>query len=62
VERVPDPSDRRAKLVRASARGPEGHPIAGEVVAEIERDWTAKLGEAKLRRPRALLERAHVTR
>src|ERR1700754_4596723 len=39
VKRVPDPGDRRAKLVRATARGSEVYAIAREVVAEIEADW-----------------------
>jgi DNA-binding MarR family transcriptional regulator len=56
VERVPDPGDRRAKLVRATARGRELYRIARRVVAEIEQQWTERLGEAKMRRLRALLE------
>ena len=35
------PSDRRAKLVRATPRGAElGYAIAREFVAETERAWT----------------------
>ena len=56
VERVPDPADRRAKLVRATARGGEVYAIAREVVAELEAEWTRLLGEAKMRRLRGLLE------
>ena len=56
VERVPDPGDRRAKLVRATARGRELYAVAREVVAEIEDEWTARLGERKMRRLRGLLE------
>ncbi|HEY1276076.1 MAG TPA: MarR family transcriptional regulator [Thermoleophilaceae bacterium] len=56
VERVPDPSDRRAKLVRATARGKELYAIAREVVAELEAEWTRRLGRAKMRDLRALLE------
>jgi DNA-binding MarR family transcriptional regulator len=56
VERVPDPDDRRAKLVRATARGQEIYAIAREFVAETEREWTERLGEQKMRRLRALLE------
>ena len=56
VERVPDPGDRRAKLVRATARGGEVYAIAREVVAELERDWTRRLGKAKMRQLRSLLE------
>jgi DNA-binding MarR family transcriptional regulator len=55
VERVPDPSDRRAKLVRATPRGQEIYAIAREVVADIERDWTERLGAAKMRTLRELL-------
>jgi DNA-binding MarR family transcriptional regulator len=56
VERVPDPGDRRAKLVRATARGKEVFAIAREVVAEIEREWTARLGASEIRRLRELLQ------
>jgi DNA-binding MarR family transcriptional regulator len=56
VERVPDPSDRRAKLVRATPRGRQLYAIAREVVAEIEEEWTRRLGPAKMRRLRELLE------
>ena len=56
VERVPDPSDRRAKLVRATPRGKQLYAIAREVVAEIEEEWTRRLGPAKMRRLRELLE------
>ena len=56
VERVPDPTDRRAKLVRATARGREVYAIARQVVAELEEDWTRRLGPTKMRRLRRLLE------
>lgn len=56
VERIPDPSDRRAKLVRATPRGEELYVIAREVVAEIEAEWTTRLGKTKMRQLRDLLE------
>ena len=56
VERVPDPGDGRAKLVRATARGDEVYAIAREFVAEVEQRWAERMGEAKMRRLRALLE------
>jgi DNA-binding MarR family transcriptional regulator len=56
VERVLDPSDRRAKLVRATPRGKQLYAIAREVVAEIEAEWTRRLGRAKMRQLRELLE------
>src|SRR5918998_4003416 len=49
VERVPDPDDRRAKLVRATRKGGEVYAIAREFVAELEARWTARLGEEKMR-------------
>ncbi len=56
VERVPDPSDRRAKLVRATPRGKHLYAIARDVVAEIEAEWTRRLGKTKMRQLRELLE------
>jgi DNA-binding MarR family transcriptional regulator len=56
VERVPDPSDRRAKLVRATPRGKQLYAIARDVVAEIEADWTKRLGRIKMRQLRELLQ------
>jgi DNA-binding MarR family transcriptional regulator len=55
VERVPDPGDGRAKLVRATARGSEVYAIARQFVAEIEQQWTERLGKAKMRQLRELL-------
>ncbi len=55
VERVPDPADRRAKLVRATDRGGEVYAIARDAVAELEREWTGILGERKMRRLAELL-------
>jgi DNA-binding MarR family transcriptional regulator len=56
VERVPDPLDRRAKLVRATARGQEVYAIARVFVADIEAEWTDKLGERKIATLRKLLK------
>lgn len=55
VERVPDPADRRAKLVRPTARGREIYALAREFVVDMEAEWTAKLGERKIRTLRELL-------
>lgn len=55
VERVPDPSDRRAKLVRATARGGEVYALAREFVAKSEAEWERKLGKRNLDQLRALL-------
>ena len=56
VERVPDPADRRARLVRATARGAEVYAIAREVVAELEQRLAARLGPERFTQLRELLE------
>jgi DNA-binding MarR family transcriptional regulator len=61
VERVPDPADRRAKLVRPTARGEEVYEIAREFVIEMEAEWTAQLGERKMRTLRKLLKELNDT-
>jgi DNA-binding MarR family transcriptional regulator len=44
VERAPDPTDARARLVRIAARGARAIPVAAAVVAEVEAEWSAHLG------------------
>src|SRR5215211_6405715 len=39
VQRVPDPSDRRAKLVRFTERGWAVHETAPAIALELEADW-----------------------
>ena len=56
VERVPDPQDRRAKLVKATARGQDVYAIAREFVSDVEAEWTEKLGERKIETLRRLLK------
>jgi DNA-binding MarR family transcriptional regulator len=56
VERIPDPGDRRAKLVRATARGRDVYAVAREAIAEIEREWTERIGARKMQQLRSLLE------
>ena len=56
VERVADPRDRRAKLVRATDRGREVFAVARELVEEVDARLGERLGEAKLRQLRLLLQ------
>jgi DNA-binding MarR family transcriptional regulator len=55
VERVPDPSDRRARLVCVAARGREAIPVAGAAVAEAEAVWEAHLGARRMAQLRRTL-------
>ena len=45
VERVPDPTDRRAKVVRLTARGQTVEETVRTVIGQIEADWAARLGQ-----------------
>ena len=57
VERVPDPADGRAKLVRATDRGRAVFAVARDVAAAHERRLEAELGAGDVAALRALLER-----
>jgi DNA-binding MarR family transcriptional regulator len=57
VERVPDPTDARARLIRIAPRGAKAVPVAAAVVEQVEREWTAHLGTQRMRQLRATLER-----
>jgi DNA-binding MarR family transcriptional regulator len=48
VERVVDPTDARAKLVRFARRGREVLTIAREVEEQVLVEWTGHLGAARM--------------
>ncbi|MEV6306028.1 MarR family transcriptional regulator [Actinoplanes sp. NPDC051861] len=48
VERVADPTDGRARLVRIAERGRRAGEIAAGVVAEVEAEWVAHLGKRRM--------------
>lgn len=47
VERVPDPSDARARLVRIADRGHAVARVADAAVAAVEAEWAAHLGHRR---------------
>ncbi|WP_067574691.1 MarR family winged helix-turn-helix transcriptional regulator [Nocardia acidivorans] len=57
VERIPDPSDGRARLVRLSDRGLAMAEFANDVSARIEREWADRLGERRMGQLREALTR-----
>jgi DNA-binding MarR family transcriptional regulator len=59
LERVADPTDGRAKIVRATARGTAAVDEARRIATEIEHEWTALLGEAPMADLRRRLEQLH---
>ena len=48
VERVADPRDGRARLVRLTAKGEEILPIARAEEQRVEREWEAHLGARRM--------------
>jgi DNA-binding MarR family transcriptional regulator len=44
VERVPEPGDRRAKLVRLTSRGRQVDDTVRAVIRQVEAAWAARLG------------------
>lgn len=59
VERVADPDDGRAKLVRPTTRGHAAVLTAREVATEIEREWAELLGRERMAELRILLGDLH---
>ena len=55
VERVPDPSDRRARLIRITPRGAQTIPISAQVIADIDAEWTEHVGQENLNHLRQTL-------
>ena len=55
VERVSDPVDGRARLVRIAERGARSVEISRGIVAEVEAEWTAHLGGARMAQLREIL-------
>lgn len=48
VERVPDPADARARLIRVAGRGEGAVRVSAQVVAEVEKGWEQHVGKTRL--------------
>jgi DNA-binding MarR family transcriptional regulator len=55
VERVPDPADGRARLVRVAKRGARSVEASRGIVAQVEAEWTAYLGARRMAQLRRIL-------
>ena len=55
VERVPDPTDARARLVRLAPRGRAAQEKAREMERTIDAEWERHLGRARMRELRRAL-------
>jgi DNA-binding MarR family transcriptional regulator len=56
VERIPDPRDRRARIVRRTARGWTVERTARASIRALEDEWTQRVGAERMRQCRAVLE------
>lgn len=55
VERIPDPADRRAKVVRLTAKGRAVEHTVRDTIRQIEADWAEHLGTDNYQRLLQLL-------
>jgi DNA-binding MarR family transcriptional regulator len=56
VERVADPNDGRAKIIRLTAQGRHAHSIGIRLIDELEREWGRRYGEEHVAALRTALE------
>jgi DNA-binding MarR family transcriptional regulator len=56
VERAPDPTDQRAKVVRLTPRGWAVSRTIRAAVFEVEADWSARIGTERIAELRAILQ------
>jgi DNA-binding MarR family transcriptional regulator len=55
LERVPDPSDRRALIVRRTEKGWLVNQTARQLVEDVQADWAERIGPANMTQLRKLL-------
>jgi DNA-binding MarR family transcriptional regulator len=56
VERVEDPTDRRARIVRLTKKGLRHIRDAGEIIGEVEEAYARRIGDGRLETLRAILK------
>ena len=57
VERVPDPTDGRARLVRVTEKAQSAVPVANAEMARIEAEWEQHVGKRRMGQLREALEK-----
>lgn len=60
AERVSDPADGRARLVRVAERGARSVEASRVIVAEVEAEWAAHIGEHRMAQLRDILTELRV--
>ncbi len=56
VERVPDPNDGRAKIIRLTERGRAAQTLGVGLIEEIEQEWAERFGAERVAALREALE------
>jgi len=56
LERVPDPGDGRAKIIRLTERGRAAQALGRELIDEIEQEWAERFGAERVAALREALE------
>jgi DNA-binding MarR family transcriptional regulator len=62
LERVPDPQDGRAKIIRLTTKGREVYLAGWRLNEELEQQWAARFGEDHIAAMREALELVHAKR
>jgi len=61
VERIADPEDRRAKLIRLTEQGKRAQRTGHELFTRVEKRWSERYGAERIAGLRALLEEIAAT-
>src|ERR1700744_6563328 len=56
IERFPDPTDKRAKLIRLTAKGLDAQRIGFSLFDQLEKEWAEAFGSDRIAALRATLE------
>jgi DNA-binding MarR family transcriptional regulator len=56
LERAPDPSDGRAKIIQLTERGRQVQALGREIIDEIEQEWAERFGAERVAALRDALE------
>jgi DNA-binding MarR family transcriptional regulator len=56
LERVPDPADGRAKIIRLTERGRDAYVVGRGLIDDLEREWGERFGEQRIVALREALE------